>query len=270
MTQPRTVAYFSMEIGLEPGMPARAAVTIEGRTVHIRAWERLVVGCGGTTVPVYFLDTDLPENSKWDRTLTHFLYGGDSHYRLCQEVVLGIGGGRMLAALGYDQIERFHMNEGHASFLALELLEEQARLAGRTTPNHDDVEAVRRRCVFTTHTPIPAGHDQFPLEMVTRVLGDRDAFRMPDVFCCEGSVNMTYLGITGWAIGDYGRDGNIHADRSRDAAALYDKLESAVILAFYRERDRFIDVMRHAIALNGSFFNTQRMMQEYVLKAYFS
>lgn len=96
-------------------MPARASVTIEGRTVHICAWERQVEGCGGecgeATVPVYFLDTDLPENSEWDRTLTHFLYGGDSHYRLCQEVVLGVGGVRMLAALGYDHLERFHMNE---------------------------------------------------------------------------------------------------------------------------------------------------------------
>ena len=92
------------------------------------------MGCGGATVPVYFLDSDLPENSEWDRTLTHFLYDVDSHYRLCQEVILGVGGVRLLAALGYDQLVRFHMNEGHASFLALELLEDHARQAGRASP----------------------------------------------------------------------------------------------------------------------------------------
>ncbi len=80
-------------------------------------------------MPVYFLDTDLPENSEWDRTLTHYLYGGDQHYRLCQEVILGIGGVRMLRALGHKSIERFHMNEGHSSLLALELLDEEARRA---------------------------------------------------------------------------------------------------------------------------------------------
>ena len=112
-------------------MPARAAVTIEGRRVQLRAWRYEVAGVSGFVVPVYFLDTDLPENSEWDRTLTHFLYGGDEHYRLCQEIILGIGGVRMLRALGCDALERFHMNEGHASLLTIELLEELARKAGR-------------------------------------------------------------------------------------------------------------------------------------------
>ena len=116
-------------------------------------------------VPVFLLDSDLPENSDWDRTLTHYLYGGDQLYRLCQEVVLGIGGVRLLRALGFQKITRFHMNEGHASLLGLELLEEEARKAGRSMFNHEDVEAVREQCVFTTHTPVAAGHDQFPLEL---------------------------------------------------------------------------------------------------------
>ena len=73
-------------------MPARATVTVEGRTVHLRAWQYVVRGLGGFTVPVYFLDADLPDNAAWDRTLTGTLYGGDAHYRLCQEVLLGIGG----------------------------------------------------------------------------------------------------------------------------------------------------------------------------------
>jgi glycogen phosphorylase len=175
--------------------PQRVAVTIEGRTVHLRAWKYEVVGMGGFRIPIYFLDTDLPENSDWDRTITHVLYGGDQHYRLCQEAILGIGGIRMLRALGYENIERFHMNEGHSSLLSLELLDEEARKAGRAAINHDDVEAVRGKCVFTTHTPVPAGHDQFPLDLVTRVLGRREIYDMKDVFCCEGRLNMTYLAL---------------------------------------------------------------------------
>src|SRR6266568_1949124 len=179
---------------LQP-MPQRAAVTIEGRAVQIRAWKYEVSGAGGFKVPVYFLDADLPENSEWERTLTHFLYGGDQHYRLCQEAILGLGGVKILRALGYKTIERFHMNEGHSSLLTLDLLDEVARAAGRGSITHDDVETVRRKCVFTTHTPVPAGHDQFPLDLVTRVLGRHEIYDMKDVFCCEGRLNMTYLAL---------------------------------------------------------------------------
>lgn len=91
-------------------MPERAAVIVQGRRVQLRCWRYEVRGVGGFRVPVYFLDSDLPENSEGDRTLTHYLYGGDRRYRLCQEVILGIGGVRMLRALGYKDIERFHMN----------------------------------------------------------------------------------------------------------------------------------------------------------------
>ena len=100
-------------------LPERVSVTIEGRAVAIRAWKYEVAGPRDFSVAVYFLDSDVPENAVWDRTLTHYLYGGDSRYRLCQEVILGIGGLRMLRALGYEHIERFHMNEGHAALLAL-------------------------------------------------------------------------------------------------------------------------------------------------------
>jgi glycogen phosphorylase len=482
-------------------MPARASVTVEGRTVHLRAWQYVVRGVGDFTVPVYFLDADLPDNAAWDRTLTDVLYGGDAHYRLCQEVLLGIGGVRMLRALGYTANARFHMNEGHASLLTLELLEEQAQRAGRPAFTHDDVEVVRQHCVFTTHTPVPAGHDQFPLALVEQVLGRREAFHtMQDVFCCDGVLNLTYLalnlshyingvakkhgevarhmfahyvidaitngihaatwtslpfqrlfdryipgwrednfslryalsippndvwdahriakrqmiedvnrasnagmdidvltlgfarrataykrmdllfqdierlqqlatyagglqviyagkahpqdrqgkelikhiyeikdvlkdhikiayltnydlalgamltagvdvwlntpqppleasgtsgmkaalngvpslsildgwwlegcieGITGWAIGANHRGLAVDDDRAQDAAALYDKLEQVILPQFYGDRGGFISVMRQAIALNGSFFNTQRMMQQYVVKAYF-
>ena len=564
MNEQRTIAYFSMEIGLDPAMPTysgglgvlagdtirsaadlkvpmvavtllyrkgyfrqrlgsdgeqreepvewviedflkemlpKASVTIEGRTVHLRAWRHEVKGAGGFKVPVYFLDADLQENAEWDRTLTHYLYGGDQHYRLCQEVILGIGGVRMLRALGYDRIEWFHMNEGHSSLLTVELLDEEAKLAGRESITHKDIESVREKCVFTTHTPVPAGHDQFPLDLVSRVLGHREVFEtMKDIFCCEGLLNLTYLalnlsryingvakkhgevsrlmfagytidaitngvhaatwvsgpfeklydryipewrqdnfsfryalsipkeeiwrahqevkkrlinqvnretgdvmdvgvltigfarratpykrgdllftdidrlksisskagsfqivyagkahpqdqggkelirriiqakgqlkpdvkiaylenydmelgkmitsgvdlwlntpqppmeasgtsgmkaalngvpslsvldgwwmeghleGVTGWAIGEQRRDTAESSNWSKDASSLYGKLEHMVLPLFYQDRDRFIDVMRNAIAINGSFFNTHRMMQEYVLKAYF-
>jgi starch phosphorylase len=482
-------------------MRPRTSVTIEGRVVHLRAWRYDVQGASGYNVPAYFLDTDLPENSEWDRTLTHFLYGGDRYYRLCQEVILGIGGIRILRALGYDRIERFHMNEGHSSLLTLALLDEEARKAGRESPSLEDVEKVREKCVFTTHTPVPAGHDQFPVDMATRVLGRQDVFSsMKDVFCCEGLLNMTYLalnlsryingvakkhgevsrlmfagytidaitngvhavtwvsksfhdlydryipdwkqdsysfryvlnipkeeiweahqqakkrlmqyvnlkthmemdehtftiafarrattykrgdlffhdiqrirnissragkfqviyagkahprdqggkelikrifqaremlkhdiqiaylenydielgkmitagvdlwlntpqppmeasgtsgmkaalngvpslsvldgwwieghieGVTGWAIGEQRQDAKESGNWSNDAQSLYDKLEHTILPQFYRNRDRFVDVMRNSIAVNGSFFNTHRMIQEYVLKAYF-
>lgn len=168
----------------------RVAITIEDRWVQVRAWKYEVKGIGGYSIPVYLLDTDLPENTEWDRQLTDQLYGGDSYYRLCQEVVLGIGGVRMLRALGYDTIERFHMNEGHASLLTLELLKEQARQTGRERIDVNDVAAVRRKCLFTTHTPVPAGHDQFPLSMASRVLHCREDFS--DVF--DGDTASRVLG----------------------------------------------------------------------------
>jgi starch phosphorylase len=480
--------------------PARVWVVIEGRTVHLAAWKREVKGIGGYAVPVYFLDADLLENSDGDRRLTDYLYGGDAYYRICQEVLLGIGGVRMLRALGYSGLERYHMNEGHAALLALELLDEHAAQAGRTAVTREDVETVRRQCVFTTHTPVAAGTDKFPMDMVARVLGEHEVLEMEDLYAFEGVLNMTYLalnlshyvngvakrhgevsrlmfapytidsitngvhagtwmskpfqdlvdrhipgwrgdnfslryalsipkpevwaahaeakrqlidqvnrragaamdpevltlgfarrataykradllfhdlqrlravssrvgrlqvvyagkahprdqegkeviqhvfqakdalagqvevaylenydmalgqwitsgvdvwlntpeppqeasgtsgmkaalngvpslsildgwwiegcieGVTGWAIGQDSPSGRAPRDRSSDAASLYDKLEKVVIPLFYGDRDRFIDVMRHAIALNGSFFNTQRMILQYVLKAYF-
>ena len=103
-------------------LPTQANVLIEGREVKLKAWQYTVKGSGGHEIPVLLLDTDLPTNAEWDRTLTHWLYGGDAHYRLCQEAVLGMGGVRMLRALRFDQIRRFHMNEGHSSLLTLELL----------------------------------------------------------------------------------------------------------------------------------------------------
>ena len=173
----------------------RTSVTIEGRRVALRSWKRDVLGKGNFSIPVYFLDADVPENSQWDRTLSDFLYGGDSRYRLAQEIILGIGGVRMLRALGHQALERYHMNEGHSSLLALELLDEEVQRAGRSMPNQADIEAVRRKCVFTTHTPVAAGHDQFPIELARQVLGRGEVDAMKDVFCCGDLLNMTYLAL---------------------------------------------------------------------------
>ncbi|MEX0726639.1 MAG: alpha-glucan family phosphorylase [Planctomycetaceae bacterium] len=481
-------------------MPDRVEVTIEGRPVAIRAWRYDLTGASGFVVPVYLLDTDLPENSDGDRKLTHSLYGGDEHYRLCQEIVLGIGGIRMLRAAGCDRLRKYHMNEGHAALLTLELLDEEVKRTDADRPTMDHVRAVHDRCVFTTHTPVEAGHDQFPMELVARVLGRRDVYDMHDVFCCDGVLNMTFLamnlshfingvakrhgevtqqrfgryqidsitngvhaatwaspafqklfddhfpswrgdnyslryalgispekvwdahqqekhrlielvnrqsnagmdvdvfaigfarrataykrpdllfhdierlkriadqigpfqivfagkahprdeegkqlirrvfeakqklypavrvawlpnydirlaqiltagcdlwlntpkppmeasgtsgmkaalngvpslsvpdgwwlegcieGITGWSIGEDARIPELRQDGVKDAASLYEKLETEVLPMFLTHRDRYVDIMRHCIALNGSFFNTQRMMQQYVQKAYF-
>jgi starch phosphorylase len=479
---------------------ATAQVVVDGRRVNLAAWRRDVTGCGGYVVPVYFLDADLPENAEADRRLTDCLYGGDAGYRLCQEILLGIGGVRMLRALGYTGLERYHMNEGHAAFLGLELLDEHAAAAGRATVTRDDLDSVRKKCVFTTHTPVAAGTDKFEMQLVGRVLGQHEVLEMEDLYAFENVLNMTYLalnlshyvngvakkhgeissllfggyridsitngvhaatwaapsfvelfdrhipgwhednfslryalrlpaedvrgaharakrdliaevnrqtgaemdeatltlgfarrataykradllfhdldrlrriasgagalqvvyagkahpadtpgkelirrifeardalqreirvaylpnydmdlgrlmtsgsdvwlntpqppneasgtsgmkaavngvpslsvldgwwiegcveGRTGWAIGADGRGAGPEGDPAADAAALYDKLETVIVPTFYRDRGRFTDIMLHAIALNGSFFNAQRMLQQYVLKAYF-
>lgn len=179
-------------------MAVRASVEIEGRQVALRCWRYEVVGTGGFLVPVYLLDADVEGNSPEDRRLTDRLYGGDERYRLCQEVILGIGGVRILRALGYKALRRYHMNEGHASLLILELVAEQARSTGAEAITPEHIEAVRPQCVFTTHTPVAAGHDRFPLDLVERVLGRSAAFwdHQPE-FCHEGQLNLTYLALFG-------------------------------------------------------------------------
>ena len=154
----------------------RISVPIESRRVELRCWRYSVKGVRGFEVPVYFLDADLPTNAECDRNLTGTLYGGDAYYRLCQEAILGIGGVRILRALGYKDLTRYHMNEGHAALLSLELLGEEAVKQGRTSIRGEDIEKVRNKCVFTTHTPVPAGHDRFPMEYLTRVFPDQNSF----------------------------------------------------------------------------------------------
>lgn len=258
-TSPTTVAYFSMEVGLDPAIPTysgglgvlagdtlRSAadlrvpmigisllhrkgyfrqhldptgqqtespvewhpeqhleplspivtVTIEGRAVQIRAWQFLVRGISGHTIPVYLLDTALTDNNPWDQTLTDHLYAGDDRYRLGQEVVLGMGGVAMLHGLGHTERLHYHMNEGHSALLAIALLERQMSPRGLERVTDADLETVRSQCLFTTHTPVPAGHDKFPLPVVKQVLGPAYAAALETAQCCvEGTLNMTFLAL---------------------------------------------------------------------------
>jgi starch phosphorylase len=165
-------------------LPTITDVYIENRNVKIRAWYYQVKGVGGYIIPIFFLDTDIDGNSDWDRQLTKYLYGGDVKYRLAQEIILGIGGVRMLWALGYTTIDRYHMNEGHAALSTLELYN-----------CYNDVERVREQCVFTTHTPVAAGHDQFDLSLAKPMIGNIfPDFILKDV-TFENKLNMTRLAL---------------------------------------------------------------------------
>ncbi|MDX2016679.1 MAG: alpha-glucan family phosphorylase [Planctomycetota bacterium] len=185
-------------------LPARAVVEICGRPVVLRAWKYEVTGgTHGEEIPVFFLDADLPENTPEDRALTGQLYGGDWSYRLRQEAILGIGGVRMLDALTpylkLAPVTRYHMNEGHASLLVAEILRRRLVETGRTPGpdviRADDIEFVRSKCVFTTHTPIPAGHDRFGMDTVREVLGPGTVLERADLFQHEGLYNTTYAAL---------------------------------------------------------------------------
>ena len=172
---------------LEP----RVKVELAGVPVQVRAWRYRIRGENGSHVPVYLLDTDLPENGAEQRQLTDRLYGGDVGYRLAQEALLGIAGIRMLRALGHTGLERFHLNEGHAALAIPELLEEE--LAASPDDADGAAERVRSRCVFTTHTPVPAGHDRFPAKLVSELLPDH-ALRLAGIGAGD-ELNMTELAL---------------------------------------------------------------------------
>jgi starch phosphorylase len=175
--------------------PARITVLIEDRVVTVRAWRYDMEGRFGHVVPIYLLDTDLDGNSGWDRGLTDHLYGGDTNYRLQQEIVLGMGGVRMAAALGL-KVNVYHMNEGHAALLTLALLESQIGGGAPNTVTETDIEQVRKKCVFTTHTPVPAGHDRFSTEQAIRILGGERTARLQQQGCFrDGLLNMTLLAL---------------------------------------------------------------------------
>jgi len=165
-------------------LPARTSVSVENREVKVRAWLYQHKSLNNFIVPVFFLDTNIEENSEYDREITKYLYGGDQKYRLAQEIVLGIGGFRMLEELGYDIIDKYHMNEGHAALGALELYRQL-----------NDIEKVRERCVFTTHTPVAAGHDQFDLSFARSMIGDILPESILEDVTHESKLNMTKLAL---------------------------------------------------------------------------
>lgn len=175
-------------------LPARVTVRIAGRPVVLRAFVREVRGVHGSVAPVIFLDADIPDNDPSDRSLTHHLYGGDANYRLAQEVILGIGGVLMLRELGFDNLTTYHMNEGHASLLAALLLSDELGRTGKTHADDEAIAVVRSMCVFTTHTPVAAGHDRFHVDQVSHVLGSHEALERCGMFLSDGWLNMTHLG----------------------------------------------------------------------------
>ena len=165
-------------------LPTKTSVTIEGREVKIQIWNYVFKGISGYLLPIFFLDTNIEGNGNWDRELTKHLYGGDNKYRLAQEIILGIGGVRALKALGYTTIDKYHMNEGHAAFGTLELYK-----------NLKDMEKVRDKCVFTTHTPVPAGHDQFDISLAKSMLGEMLPESILEEVTFGDKLNMTRLAL---------------------------------------------------------------------------
>ena len=177
-------------------LEAMVAVPIAGREVWIRPWLYRLECPLGHCVPVLLLDTDLDQNSIEDRRITDQLYGGDDAYRLSQEIVLGIGGARILQALGFN-IDTYHMNEGHAALLTLHLLRKFRLQAEDVGPGESPYDAaqVRERCIFTTHTPIEAAFDKFSYSLVERLLDDyieRDEIKR---FAGPAHLNMTRLAL---------------------------------------------------------------------------
>ncbi|MCK5019186.1 MAG: alpha-glucan family phosphorylase, partial [Candidatus Peribacteraceae bacterium] len=159
-------------------------VTLEGREVTVCAWQLDMKGRTGFNVPIIFLDTNCEENNPADREITKYLYGGDGYMRIKQEAVLGIGGVRMLRALSYNEIGTYHMNEGHAAFLTLELLRERDYQNEKVIPS----------CAFTTHTPVKAGHDVFSYKMAHQVIGDMIPWHIKEL-AGEDSLSMTLLAM---------------------------------------------------------------------------
>jgi starch phosphorylase len=162
----------------------QVTLKIQGRDVQLQAWHYDYQSPTGGKVPIFYLDTDVEGNSDEDRDITAYLYGGDYRYRLKQETVLGIGGVRMIEALGFD-VRRYHMNEGHSGLLGVELLRRYGM----------DENKVREQCIFTTHTPVEAGHDQFPYDVVRDIVGE--VIPMNDLRRLGGQdrMNMTLLAL---------------------------------------------------------------------------
>nr|MDO8118272.1 alpha-glucan family phosphorylase [Candidatus Sigynarchaeota archaeon] len=166
-------------------LPNKITLDLQGKKLTVGVWKYDVMGRSGHVLPVYLLDTDLPENEPWQRNLTRVLYDSSLFQRIVQEMILGIGGVRMLNDLGYKDLKTYHMNEGHSAFLILELLEK-----------YKSLEEVKKRCVFTTHTPVRAGHDRFDYNLVCDVFRNKLPENIKKL-AGEDELNMTILALNG-------------------------------------------------------------------------
>ncbi|HHJ16350.1 MAG TPA: alpha-glucan family phosphorylase [Gammaproteobacteria bacterium] len=177
-------------------LTARVALTIEGRTVWVGGWLYVLEGHMNGRQPVILLDTDFGDNHPDDRAISYHLYGGDEAYRFKQELVLGVGGMRLLRALDF-KLRQYHMNEGHSALLSLELLRRYAYPAEDLRPGESpyDLPRVRELCCFTTHTPVEAGHDRFSYELVDSIMGPLVDKATLKQLAGQDSLNMTRLAL---------------------------------------------------------------------------
>ena len=167
-------------------LPMRLNLPLRGRKVWIEVWEYRHKGLTGHEVPVFLMDTDVEGNDQEDRIITLRLYSGDKNHRILQEAILGFGGIQLLRTLGITGIHTYHMNEGHCSFITLQLLKEYG----------GSLEEVRKRCIFTTHTPNAAGHDFFSLERCYTLLDSLipKNLELPSIVKND-RLHMTELGL---------------------------------------------------------------------------
>jgi starch phosphorylase len=160
-------------------------IKIENKEVLVSAWRYQVIGQSGHIIPVYLLTTDVEGNEEWMKKMTGSLYDSTSRWnRIVQEMILGIGGVKLLKAQGYNNLEVYHLNEGHGSFSIVELYDDLKR-----------IDKVRDKVVFTTHTPVPAGHDRFDEQLVKKVFENRFPSELRKIADDNGSLNMTFLGM---------------------------------------------------------------------------
>lgn len=176
-------------------MVAETSIYIGKDKVKVIAWEYIIKGCSSYQIPVYFLDTDLKENKEEYRKLTGTLYGGDKKYRLRQEIILGRAGVKILPILGYKNIYKYHLNEGHAALAAVELFNQKKSksfvLSSKNT--EDIISDIKSKIVFTTHTPIKAGHDIFDLKLIKEDQKDFP-FKLKGLIK-RNKLNMSHLAI---------------------------------------------------------------------------
>jgi starch phosphorylase len=158
---------------------------LQDKSIKVEAWKYEIIGRNGHKIPVILLDTDLKLNEPWQRKLTHMLYDANPFQRIAQEMILGICGFRMLEKLGYNKIKTYHLNEGHAAFLIFDLLKKYKTLT-----------EVKKHCVFTTHTPVRAGLEEFEYNLVYDVFRNRLPEQIHE-FGGKNALNMTILALNG-------------------------------------------------------------------------